>query len=625
MAIDADRFSSLRRLSDLASAPQAIGRHIGRLFERLQFHYRFTTLTGRIVVLNLVVLLVLVGSIFYFSKTEAWLIGAKSGSLKTQGEIIAAAIAANATMHTDRIVLDLDLLDPQGGSVVRRNQDDLAKLEFSIRPEQVAPILRRLVEPTGTRARIYANDGRLVLDSDLLFDGTYANQSKLVPRGVYERPKIRGLWTRLQAWFNRTDLPVYKDIGRANGKAYTEVRLALNGTATRLLLINEVGQHIVSVAIPIRGFSSVNGALLLSTRGGEIDQLLSAERWSIFRITLLALLAIVVSSVVLASTIGAPLHKLSEAAERVRHSLRRREELPDFTHRADEIGDLSGTLREMTDALYRRIEASERFAADVAHELKNPLTSVRSAAETLALVKTEEARQALAGTIKDDVRRLTRLIDDISNASRLDAELALSDAQPVDMFKLLETIVDMFNDSLIKDDQEIILHVVGPPSSAQQFIINGHDSRLGQVMRNLLDNALSFSPDDGKIWVTAERVGDDVVIHLDDQGPGIGTDNIEKIFARFYTDRPGAESFGNNSGLGLSISRDIVHAHGGTLRAENRSRPHPDEALERGGAACEGQQAQSGGGTVFGARFTIRLPTGNKSVQRSLRSGGRWR
>ncbi len=624
MAIDADRSSNFLRLSSLTLSQTSLRRAVSGLFDRLHFHYRFTTLSGRIVVLNLVVLLVLVGSIFYFSKTEAWLINAKRESLKTQGEIIAAAIAANATMQTNRIVLDPALLEPLSGSPLSRNQDDLANLEFSIRPEQVAPILRRLVEPTGTRARIYSIDGRLVLDSDLLFNRSNGADFGSALTGISQPPPLRGLWTRLQALFARSDLPIYTDIGRANGKAYTEVRLALNGTSTPLLLINEMGQHIVSVAIPIRRMSAVQGALLLSTRGGVIDRLLSQERWSIVRITLLALLAIVVSSVVLASTIGTPLHKLSEAADRVRHSLRRREELPDFTHRADEIGDLSGTLREMTDALYQRIEASERFAADVAHELKNPLTSVRSAAETLALVKTDAARAELAMTIQDDVRRLTRLIDDISNASRLDAEMALSETEPVDLARMLETIASMFNDDLIKDGQEIILALEPSPLGEDAFIIQGHDSRLGQVVRNLLDNALSFSPPQGKVWVSAERTESEVLIRVEDQGPGIPTDNLEKIFNRFYTDRPGAESFGNNSGLGLSISREIVRAHAGALIAENRNQRRPGETVHANTDA-EGSQTQARCGEIFGACFILRLPTTRRSLERGFKTGGRWR
>jgi two-component system sensor histidine kinase ChvG len=275
--------------------------------------------------------------------------------------------------------------------------------------------------------------------------------------------------------------------------------------------------------------------------------------------------------------------------------VRARAEIPDFTDRTDEIGHLSGALRDMTQALYRRIDAIESFAADVAHELKNPLTSLRSATETLPLVKSDESKERLMEIIKHDVQRLDRLISDISDASRLDAELAREDAKPVDLSELLRTTVSLFNDIHRDDTPEVVLEIAYS-GGARPYHAIGHDSRLSQVIVNLLDNAISFSPPGGRVTVAARRVGAEIQIAVEDDGPGIPAENLERIFERFYTDRP-QESFGQNSGLGLNISRQIVVAHGGRLWAENRF------SAAAGAKSAGAAERRSGG-----ARFVIRLP-----------------
>jgi two-component system sensor histidine kinase ChvG len=252
---------------------------------------------------------------------------------------------------------------------------------------------------------------------------------------------------------------------------------------------------------------------------------------------------------------------------------------------------LSGAIRAMTDALYARIEAIESFAADVAHELKNPLTSLRSAVETLPLVKTPESRDRLLGVIQHDIRRLDRLISDISDASRLDAEMQRQEAAPVDMEKLLTAVVKIANEVPRDDGVRIMLSFTRAPGAMQSYVISGHDSRLGQVVDNLLANARSFSPPNGIVRVICRRLKTQVEVIVDDDGPGIRPDAIDKIFERFYTDRP-EQGFGQNSGLGLSISRQIVEGHGGRIWAENRV------ARARGDAAP----------TIEGARFVVCLP-----------------
>ena len=549
----------------------------------------FSSLTRRIVILNLAGLVALVTGVLYLSQFRAGLIDARVQSLLVQSEIIAGAIAASATVDTDAITIDPDrLLELQAGQSYGPSEDQ-SGIEFPINPERVAPVLRRLVSPTKTRARIYDRDGVLLLDSrnlygrgDVLrFDLPAPNADK---PGLMERAFIA-----LRRWLGRGDLPLYRELGPENGKGYAEVTDALNGLHASMVRVNSRAEVIVSVAVPIQRFRAVRGALMLSTQGADIDDMVEAERLAIVKVFLVAAAVMVILSMLLAGTIAGPVRRLAEGAERVRRRIRNRIEIPDFTRRRDEIGHLSGALRDMTNALYTRIEAIESFAADVAHGLRNPLTSLRSAVETLPLAKTEESRKRLLEVIEHDVKRLDRLITDISDASRLDAELQRQEVSPVDLANLLEALVKAANEIRTDEVTVTLRFEGGAPAS---FKVPGHDSRLGQVVSNLLDNARSFSPPGGTVRITGRKLKDEVEILVDDDGPGIPPDVIEKIFERFYTDRPD-QGFGQNSGLGLSISKQIVEAHGGRIWAENRTAP----------AARPGETPR-----VLGARFVVRLP-----------------
>ena len=566
------------------------------LWQRLPFRHGFSSLTRRIVILNLIGLAILVSGILYLNQFRAGLIDAKVQSLLTQGEIIAGALAASAGVDTDQVQLDPEkLLESEPGQASSGADDD--SLGFTIDPERAAPILRRLVKPTGSRARIYGRDGALILDSDTFYSRGEVLRYDLPPPDAEKPDALTAFWQAVKTRMRQYDLPLYNEIGGDNGKAYPEVASALTGTSVPIVRVNDKGELVVSVAVPVQRLRAVLGVLLLSTRGGDIDNIVAAERWGIVRVSLFAAAVTVVLSMILANTIAGPVQRLASAAERVRHSVKARAEIPDFTDRTDEIGHLSGALRDMTQALYKRIDAIESFAADVAHELKNPLTSLRSATETLPLVKTPDSKERLMEIIQHDVRRLDRLISDISDASRLDAELAREDARPVDTAELLRTTVSLFNDIHRDDTPEVVLDVAYS-SGARPYRCIGHDSRLSQVIVNLLDNAISFSPPGGRVSVKAKRVGNEIQIAVEDEGPGIPPENLERIFERFYTDRP-QESFGQNSGLGLNISRQIVVAHGGRLWAENRLH-EGDGARGRSVGAAE---RKSGG-----ARFVIRLP-----------------
>ena len=555
----------------------------------------FTSLTRRIIVLNLAALIVLVSGILLLNQFREGLIDARVSSLLIQGEIIAGAISASATADDDAINVDPDkLLTLQTGQSLSPNDQAYEGTEFSINPEKVAPVLRRLISPTGTRARIYDRDGTLIIDSLHLDSGNQILAFDLPPpTGNGEQTSwIGSLWQRINLWLSSRDLPRYQELGGANGRGYSEVAAALAGQATRIVRINDQGELIVSVAVPIQRYRSVHGALLLSTQGGDIDNLVHAERLAIVRVFLVAAGVTILLSILLASTIAAPLRRLAEAADRVRVGVRSRPQIPDFSERRDEIGHLSRALRDMTSALFVRIDAIESFAADVSHEIKNPLTSLRSAVETLPLARTDEARGRLMSVIQHDVRRLDRLISDISDASRLDAELARQDASPVDLRQLLSTIVGIVRDAHV-DGPQIKLEFSSADRDA--FFVLGHDGRLGQVFNNLIDNARSFCRPGGVVRVIAKRKRDGVEIAIEDDGPGIRPDQFERIFERFYTDRAdaGADTFGQNSGLGLSISKQIVEAHKGRIWADNRTKP---------GTAGEPP-------VVLGARFTVRLPT----------------
>lgn len=563
--------------------PKKERRSIGARISRSLSRYVFSSLTQRIVFLNMAALIVLLSGILFLNQFRDSLIEAREESLLTQGEIIAAAIAAQATVQTDSITVDPEkLLELQAGETTLPSSSDFDSLDFPINPEQVAPVLRRLISPTRTRARIYDRDGLIILDSARLYSRGQILRYNLPPlSGEPQDWFFERWWEGLKEWLFWSDLPVYEESVDGNGTAYSEVVTALTGGPGSATRRTAEGDTIVSVAVPVQRFRAVLGVLLLSTEAGDIDSIIRKERLAILRTFAVAVGVAALLSILLASTIAKPLRRLSAAAERVRIGGKSRQEIPDFSNRRDEIGLLSTSLRDMTDALYTRIEAIESFAADVSHELKNPLTSLRSAVETLPLVKNEEQRNRLLGIINHDVERLNRLITDISDASRLDAELAREDIEPIDLAELLTSIHETYANMAshtVAEVPEVLLSIEEqqePPRArnghmTSHWVIWGHRGRLGQVVTNLIENARGFVPQTGgRIELGLMRRGTIAAISVVDNGPGIPPENTQRVFERFYTDRPGAESFGQNSGLGLSISQQIVEAHGGRIVANN--------------------------------------------------------
>jgi len=580
----------------LAAAPSARWRkarwrlRVWRLWRMLVSSFS-SSLTRRIVVLNMGGLVALVVGFLALNHLRADIVQARTQSLTTQADIIAAAVAASAEVGQDMLLLDPDKLLDQTATDPAREEDSLV---FSINPERIGPVLHRLVTPTRTRARIFDRDGQLILDSQTL----PARERDPPDTSAEDTTLLERVWTRVQNLFGAAPAPAPVYGWSTNGMKMREVAEALAGKTADAVHVNGAGETIVSVGVPIQRANVVRGALVLSTRGGDIDKTLAAERWGLLRFFLVIAFVMFVLSLLLANTIGEPVRKLADAAERVRRGIKSRQQIPDFTNRSDEIGHLSRALGEMTQAMYTRIDSIESFAADVAHELKNPLTSLRSAVETLPRVKSEPSRLRLMEIMQHDVRRLDRLISDISDASRLDAEMARGDAGPVDLAALVRAVVGMLEDSPRSRGVRLTLSVgPGADGGRANYFVTGHDSRLAQVVTNLVDNACSFSEPGGEVRVALRREGDNAEIVVEDDGPGVPDHALERIFERFYTDRPN-EGFGENSGLGLSISRQIVQAHQGRLWAENRllppGAPHEDdEGAPRHGA---------------GARFIVSLP-----------------
>ena len=434
-------------LIDRAGAQsRALAARVADAWGRVRPRLGLKSLYWRILIVNLSGLALTLVGILYLISQQDWLIEAKRESIQSQAQVIVDAIVREAS-NEDR---GLGFPDPdrllEGGRDQSFNPPPygLQDFEFAIQPEKVAPILQRYSQSSGQRARIYARDGTMIYDSAGL--SSRVSRRDLPEIGQSDSPMITSFWTRLDSLFMPNNLPVYKEIGRGNGRAYPEVVAALEGQSMPMLMVNDRGSHLVSVAMPIQRMKAVQGALLLSTRDGDIDGIRRKERHLITWIFVVASIATGMTALALAGTIARPMRKLSDAALAVKRNIGAAKDLPTFPDHKDEIGQMASAFRDMTVALYKRIELSEKFAADVAHELKNPVTAVRSATESLTYVTNEKDRQELLHNIQVDLKRLNKLITDISNFSRLDAELSLNESEPVDVTRLATGIAAAFND-----------------------------------------------------------------------------------------------------------------------------------------------------------------------------------
>ncbi len=524
---------------------------------------RLSRLTLRILGINVLALGILLGGFLLLDQYREGLIEAKIAALEIEAGIIAGAIGAGA------------VAGPPGG----RRLDARASANF----------LRRLVRPQRTWALLFDGRGLVMADSRRLGAAVRRVEMLPLPTPGGDLPTLEFL-ARWAEWLARTmpgweSYPPYREQLELRALYGEELEHALAGHIASSVRETQKGGLIVSVALPVQSFKRVLGALVLTAGGADIQQSVRELQLAIAQVFVLALGVTVLLSLYLAGTIVRPIRQLAAAAESVRRRPRQRAAIPDFSSRRDEIGELSAVLGNMTAALYDRLEAIEAFATDVAHEVRNPITSISSAVETLERQPEPAQQRRLMAIIADDVQRLDRLIGDIADASRLDAELARAEAAPVDLEALARTLIEVESQD---GGPEVVLEVAATASAASRaYVVPGLEGRLGQVLRNLIDNAVSFSPANALVELDLQRRDDQVRLCVSDRGPGLPEDKLEAVFERFYSERPEGEAFGRHSGLGLSISRQIVEAHGGTIWAENR----------------RGEQ-----GDVIGARFTIELP-----------------
>lgn len=524
-------------------------------------------LTRRILLLNVLVLLIPILGLLHLDQYRQSLIDSELEAMRTQGTTVALAL----------------------GSAAVRDGINGSNGEQQLMHEAARQLIRVLLGDSQLRARLFSQDGNLIADSFLLGGSDSQVQVEELPppddSGSLAVRSIGTLYDRIMRLFSgNRDLPLYSESPQLQqAEDYEEVVQALRGEEGTMVRRDFGNRLVLSVSVPVQRYRQVVGGLMVTKGGESVERAVRDRRSDILLVFAVALAVTVLLSFYLSHTIAAPIRRLARGAEQIRGSNTKANVIPDLRARHDEIGDLSEALIDMTEALHARLEAIENFAADVAHEIKNPLTSLRSAVETANRIEDEEQRKRLMGIILDDVQRLDRLISDISDASRLDAELARAESERIDLSRLLDAMGELHKP--LCEDKGLTFKV--DVATDESLVVTGLEGRLGQVFRNLISNAISFSPEGGtielKAWREEDRTqGPMIVATISDQGPGIPDGKLQAIFDRFYSERPRAEKFGTHSGLGLSISLQIIDAHKGSLVAENRP----------GGGAC----------------FTVRLP-----------------
>lgn len=532
-------------------------------------------LARKIITFNLLAILVLVAGVLFLNPFRDSLVFQRERALVIEVELVKAVVEAR-------------LADIAGSPAVT---DDGAPITAGSGAEDnMRRLLANLGVPTSADLYLYDVDGNLLATTkDQPRMASAADGMVPDPRSTLITDFLDSIWGGLAFLFGKTG-QVPSDVGLRDNVMTSLVAPALaDGTQVRTSR-DISGQAIFAVATPVREGDIPVGVLAIASAAGEIDNLVRAEREQILQMFVIAILVSVGLSLVLASTIANPLSDLAAAAEIGRERNARkfspsRVRIPDLTARPDEIGRLSGALRGMVAALYDRIDANEQFAADVAHEIKNPLASLRSAVASLRFAKREDQKSKLLDVIEHDTRRLDRLVSDISNASRLDSELVKEEEEAFDLLKMIGNLADYLGNEAREKGVEFITDMPKDP-----IVIEGLESRLAQVFVNLLTNAISFCDDGDAIRVWVRKRENRVLVVVEDTGPGIPEQALTKIFNRFYTERPESH-FGNNSGLGLAISKQIVEAHGGVIWAENIRPTDADLSSE-----------------PLGARFVVGLP-----------------
>lgn len=542
-------------------------------------HDRMSGLTLRILAVNIIAIMILGLGILYLGQYTESLIEGELTSIRSEAQLFSGAISEGAVRPVFQIT-SIPFESPQ-------------EIE-AIKPDLARRMVSRLGEIGQSRIRLYAIDGSLLADSHRLQGGVsdsveMENLMPIAPRVTFDSLFTQSATRFLDLIPMKTKLESFPQDLASNIYTFPNTQSALSGNVQASAWKGENGRIVLTVAAPIQKARQVMGVVLLIKDGTELERSIAEVRVDVFRVFLGSLGITVMLSIYLSGLISRPLQRLAFAAEAVRTGKGRYVEIPDMSHRNDEIGDLSIALRDMTYALITRMDMIERFAADVSHEIKNPLTSLRSAVETASKIKDPDKLKQLMDIIQHDVQRLDRLISDISSASRLDTELSRDEMSAVDMPDLMLRLRDAYKKPLLRGtnagsdgESKILLTLPEDPS----IFVKGNGDRLTQVFGNLITNALSFSPPKGRVFARLSSQGDKVLVQVDDEGPGIPENKLGTIFERFYTERPQHESYGEHSGLGLSISKQIVDAHNGQIWAEN---------------------LRSETGDVIGARFNVLL------------------
>jgi two-component system sensor histidine kinase ChvG len=535
---------------------------------------RMSRLLRDILLVNLLPVALIFAALFYLDQYQQGLLANEVSALREQARIYAGALAQSA---------------------VQNNQSNQPVLNQDL----AQPLLYQLIEPTpNAQALVYGPDGQVVANSRVHPGPGGAIITEPLPPA-----QPHGLFSTLVGFFydhlsgslaggdddqGLTGSGAGEDPNTLGWQPDAREALQLTSAspdqeAPPFIRRSADGELLITVAEPVNSSQQNVGTVLLTSEANEVDRAVFAVRISILGLFALALALTVLVSVYLAGTIANPILRLAGAAALMREGRARTEALPDkITDRNDEIGALARALDGSAKALWARMDAIERFAADVAHEIKNPLSSIRSAIETLTRVEDPTRASRLLAIVTQDVARLDRLITDISDSSRLDSELSRTTMEVIDLAPILGTLNEM-HDATRKANGPLMM--LDAPATG--LTVRGVESRLVQVLRNLIGNAISFSPENGHIWLRGRETGGIIELAVEDEGPGIPDGKLDDIFDRFYSERPQSEQFGSHSGLGLSISRQIIEAHQGRISAENR---------------------RDGEGHIIGARFVIRLP-----------------
>ncbi len=505
------------------------------------FSLKGSPLARRIITFNLIALNILVAGILYLNSSRDSLALQRAGALVSEAELIADVFEAQLPQEAP--------LDLAADGVF-----------------DAAAILGGLDLRGGIDVFVFDTTEALIATTEGQGNGALSGRFRPPPGGkTVISDTLTSIWNGVSGVFSSREV---REGELIENQLQTYVAATLvNGTQVENSVDAE-GGTLFSVTTPIVQNGVAIGVIAITSAAGEIDSLVRGERERVLQMFVVATLVSIGLSLVLASTIANPLSDLAAAAELGRDKDARkmnpgRIRIPDLTARPDEIGRLSGALRGMVSALYNRIDGNEQFAADVAHEIKNPLASLRSAVGTMRRIKRDDQREQLLNVIEHDVRRLDRLVSDISNASRLDSELVKEEEEPFDLLKLLSNLSEYLGADAKTKGVDLISDLPEDP-----ITVHGLEARLAQVFVNLITNAISFCEDGDAIRVWARKRENRVLIVIEDTGPGIPDQSLGKIFKRFYSQRPD-EHFGNNSGLGLAISKQIVEAHGGVIWAEN--------------------------------------------------------